>query len=257
MSEHFEQPTAPQNMLLAGIVGSTAYGLATSDSDIDIAGVYAAPTVRWHGLRNPPESVVSRQGTKPDFVFHEIVKYLRMAMKCNPSIIELLWLDNHLIITPLGRELIDMRSMFLTRIKIRETYLGCARSQYEQLTKSGKPLTEQKAAKYARHIMRLLMQGIRLLETGELRVRLNDEEAEAVRYFAITAVRDPAMSAWVMNKYEDMFNAVYSPLPSQVNVRKVEEWLIKVRAHYLIHDDQTDFPWPQTAPCAPSETTFI
>ncbi|MFD7300744.1 DNA polymerase beta superfamily protein, partial [Streptomyces pharetrae] len=38
------------NILLSGVVGSTAYGLAHEDSDVDRLGVFAAPTESLHGL---------------------------------------------------------------------------------------------------------------------------------------------------------------------------------------------------------------
>ena len=37
-------------ILLQGIVGSTAYGLAGPDSDVDRLGVYAAPTLDFARL---------------------------------------------------------------------------------------------------------------------------------------------------------------------------------------------------------------
>ncbi|WP_187171929.1 DNA polymerase beta superfamily protein, partial [Enterococcus faecium] len=63
--------TVPGHLLLEGIVGSTAYGLAGPDSDEDRLGIYAAPTEEFHGL-NPPvgkrESVVTKA---PDASYHE------------------------------------------------------------------------------------------------------------------------------------------------------------------------------------------
>jgi hypothetical protein len=42
-----------KTVLLQGIVGSTAYGLAGPHSDVDRLGVYAALTWAFHGLRLP------------------------------------------------------------------------------------------------------------------------------------------------------------------------------------------------------------
>ncbi len=252
------RPTVPPNVMLAGIVGSTAYGLTTPDSDIDIAGVFAAPTVSWHGFKGPAETAVNHRGIKPDFQFHEIVKFLRLAMKCNPSVIEVLWLDDHLVMTPLGRELVQMRSMFLTRFNVRDAYLGYARQQQKKVLERGisADLSDGKAEKHLRHLMRLLIQGLRLLETGTLRVRLTEEEQELVRAFADVTLHDHRKLTAIVASFETKYADVYSPLPSQVNVRKVEEWLIKVRAHHLLHNSETDFPWPATALCTPSATTF-
>ena len=64
------------DVLLSGVVGSTAYGLATEDSDVDWLGVYAAPTEKILGLHPPQESIVS---TAPDITYHEAGKYCRLA----------------------------------------------------------------------------------------------------------------------------------------------------------------------------------
>ena len=89
----------PPNVLLSGIVGSTAYGLATEDSDVDRLGVFAAPTERLVGLHPPQPSVVS---SKPDATFHEAGKFAALALKVNPTITELMWLPDDLYETRTG-----------------------------------------------------------------------------------------------------------------------------------------------------------
>ena len=49
-------PDTPPNVLLSGIVGSTAYGLDTKDSDVDRLGVFAAPTEKLLGLHPVQQS---------------------------------------------------------------------------------------------------------------------------------------------------------------------------------------------------------
>jgi predicted nucleotidyltransferase len=39
------------NIILSGIVGSTAYGLDTPESDVDRAGIFAVDTEELFGLR--------------------------------------------------------------------------------------------------------------------------------------------------------------------------------------------------------------
>jgi hypothetical protein len=62
------------NVLLAGIVGSTAYGLAGPDSDVDHLGVYAAPTVAFHGLHPPTGKDATLVRHDPDSTLHEAAK---------------------------------------------------------------------------------------------------------------------------------------------------------------------------------------
>src|ERR1044072_1151086 len=123
-------------ILLRGIVGSTAYGLAREGSDVDRLGVFVAPTVEvagldWHGDRE------SKVTTKPDVTLHEVAKFAKLALKCNPSITEILWLPGeHLeIAEPIfGLRLIGLRDAFLSTNAVRSAYGGYARQQAAKLS---------------------------------------------------------------------------------------------------------------------------
>lgn len=75
-------PVVPGTVLLAGVVGYTAYGFAHAGSDVDRLGLYAAPTEELHGLHRPAESHVT---TGPDVTLHEAAKWCRLALSCNPT----------------------------------------------------------------------------------------------------------------------------------------------------------------------------
>lgn len=120
------------NILLQGIVGSTAYGLAGPDSDVDRLGMFAAPTEAFHGLRMPEESHVDT-GTGPDITLHEAGKYARLALGSNPTVMELMWLDSYETRTELGADLIGIRSAFLCAKRVRDAYLGYATQQFRKL----------------------------------------------------------------------------------------------------------------------------
>ena len=102
----------PGTVLLSGIVGSTAHGLAGPGSDVDRLGLYATPTLALLGLKTPKESHVQ---TDPDVTFHEAGKAARLILDGNPTASELLWLPDDLyeVRTPLGDEAIAIRTAFL------------------------------------------------------------------------------------------------------------------------------------------------
>src|SRR5688572_26787180 len=76
----------PAAILLTGIVGSTAYGLAGPGSDIDRVGVYAAPTLAFHGLHPPVDKAGSIISSKPDQALHEALKFARLCLSGNPTV---------------------------------------------------------------------------------------------------------------------------------------------------------------------------
>src|SRR3712207_6802639 len=83
-----------EEIILQGIVGSTAYGLAREGSDVDRLGVFVTPTEELFYIAAPRQTIVTH---KPDQTLHEIGKYVSLALKCNPTILELMWLPDDLI----------------------------------------------------------------------------------------------------------------------------------------------------------------
>ncbi|GAB3850930.1 DNA polymerase beta superfamily protein [Dactylosporangium cerinum] len=225
----------PDNVLLAGIVGSTAYGLAGPGSDIDRLGVFAAPTVAFHGLRQPTESRVT---THPDVTFHEARKYCSLALGGNPTVSELMWLPEDLYETrtPLGDELIAIRSAFLSAKRIRDAYLGYATQQFRKLESRGdgsfSSETRHRTAKHARHLLRLCWQGHTAYTTGEIRIRLDDPQ-RFLDFGEQVAAGDIELARRMLADYEAAFDATPGVLPAEPDERVAEDWLLRVRAAHL------------------------
>ncbi|MFE0459698.1 DNA polymerase beta superfamily protein [Kitasatospora sp. NPDC058965] len=213
------------NVLLAGVVGSTAYGLAHAGSDLDRLGVYAVPTEELHGLDRPRESVVT---TAPDRTFHEVAKWCRLALAGNPTASELVWLPTELyeVVSPLGTELIELRRSFLSAPAVRSSYLGYATQQFRKLSGS----TSGRRPKHARHLVRLLEQAVLLHETGELRLRVADPAG--VRELGERIAADPALAEPLLAAAEDRLSRP-GVLPAAPDRAPVEAWLRRVRLAHL------------------------
>jgi len=224
----------PGTVLLAGVVGSTAYGLARAGSDIDRLGLFAAPTRAFHGLQRPQESHVT---TGPDQTFHEAAKWLRLALACNPTVLELAWLPTELyeIRTTLGDELVGMRGALLSARRVRNAYLGYATSQFQRLRDRGDGSfsadTRKRTAKHARHLKRLCLQGYELYVTGHLTLEVLDPQA----YFDFgdRVAADPSAAEAFIAQFEDAFDTARTALPDAPDEVRAEAWLHRVRdAHY-------------------------
>ena len=225
------KPDTPPNVLLAGIVGSTAYGLATEDSDVDRLGVFAARTERLLGLHPVQQSVVS---SKPDATYHEAGKFAALALKVNPTITELMWLPDELYETrsELGDNLIAIRRRFLSRKAVRNAYLGYATQQFRRLENRGDGSfsadTRKRTAKHARHLYRLITQGLELYLHGELTVRLDDPERYR-EFGERVAAGELEAGASQLATAERWMDEMESPLPERPDERTVEDWLQDVR----------------------------
>lgn len=226
----------PANVLLAGIVGSTAYGLATENSDVDRIGCYAAPTSAFHGLHLPIGKGASYVSTKPDATYHEAGKLAALLLKGNPTVTEICWLNEYEIMTPEGAALIGIRSAFLSAAAIRNAYLGYATQQFRRIENRGDGSfsadTRKRTAKHARHLWRLIYQGGQLHQTGQLPIRLAPALADYCREFGDqVAAGELRVAEWMLQGAEETFDAP-GVLPERPDEAKVEAWLQDVRYAY-------------------------
>ncbi len=224
------------SILLQGIVGSTAYGLQTASSDTDRLGMYAADTLDFHGLHRPKESHVQ---TKPDVTLHEAAKWCDLALRCNPTVMELVWLPDDLyeVRTVLGMELIAIRQSFLSAPRVRNAYLGYATKQFEKLESRADgtfgPDLAKRTAKHARHMYRLLIQGLELWQTGNLDISLSEHDVQvAMSFGAAVSLGDIDWARTVLADYEDAFNRAPTVLPDKPDEGPVQEWLHQVRREF-------------------------
>lgn len=166
-------------VLLQGIGGSVAHGLAHPGSDVDRYGVYAAPTldlvVPWSEYVR--DAVVT---ANPDSTLHEVGPFARLLAACNPAIMEMLWLPEHLyeVLTSHGQTLVDLRTDVLDTTRVRAVYAGYIGNQVLKLRRQS-PTGDRKAvaAKLVRHGLRVREQALTLLETGRVEVRPVDPVA--------------------------------------------------------------------------------
>lgn len=222
------------NVLLKGVVGSTAYGLDHEGSDVDYMGVFSAPTDEVLGLSDVKESVVTKD---PDTTLHEAKKFVQLCLNGNPSVSELLWLDSYEEMTDLGSLLVNLRYSFLSRARVRDAYLGYATSQFQRLKDRGDGSfsadTRKRTEKHARHLVRLVEQGYHLYTTGELVVNLRSSMSETTpeRVFELgmSIAQDPARGEKYMRLAGVRFDRASSPLGERPDRASVEHWLLRVR----------------------------
>lgn len=224
------------NLLLEGVVGSTAYGLATPTSDIDYAGIYVEPTRKLLGLHPPNRERATKKGRDgADATYHEVGKSMGLMLSCNPTAMEILWLDSYTATTDFGLELIGLRDRFLSAKRVRDAFFGYATSQFHRLLDRGRfqGSLETRREKHARHTMRLLFQGFELYTTGVLPICVPDPEP----YFEFgrRILGDPEAKAAreLITQYEIKFDAARTVLSEQPDEAPLEDLLQRVRRAHL------------------------
>lgn len=209
-----------KKIILEGIVGSHAYGLATPESDIDIKGIFIYPTEKILSLDKGKNTINSQD---PDKEYHEVEKFIRLASKCNPTILELLYLTDYELLTLEGRLLVDNRKCFLSKV-IYKTYGGYALSQAKKLYKKGMKFTRYE--KHARHCFRLLLQGKQLLQEHTLSVKVNEKE----RLFLFKlSKREPNELLDLFEKTFKEFDKIETTLPDKPDYKVLNQILLTIR----------------------------
>lgn len=91
-----------KNLIYETVVGSTAYGLNTPESDVDVKGVTIPPKEYYFGMRT-----FEQQECGKDHVIYSLRKFVKLARDCNPNIIEMLYTnDKHILfINDAGKKL--------------------------------------------------------------------------------------------------------------------------------------------------------
>lgn len=216
--------------ILEGIIGSQAHGLVTADSDTDYIGIFVAPTSEIAGFNwsTRRESIVTKN---PDRTMHEVGKYLRLALKGNPTIIELLFLDDYTIMSSLGYHLVENRSKFLAPQSLFYSYIGYARSQLSKFRNS------YGRSKYLKHALRLTEQCRDLLETGEFSLRVKD----TAPYDYITSTHHVVSDEDKIKYVDEKINTLYREGPAIVKKSPLQSFdrnfaidlLLEIRKYYI------------------------
>lgn len=119
--------------------GSHLYGLATENSDLDYIGVFLNTPDELYGLKTcevVEENTVSKQDNGKndkdaiDCKYYSLAKFCNLALECNPTILEVLFVnpENIVFCDTIGQHLLNNRHLFLSK-KAYHSFLGYAISQ--------------------------------------------------------------------------------------------------------------------------------
>ncbi|HEX8912338.1 MAG TPA: nucleotidyltransferase domain-containing protein [Humisphaera sp.] len=158
-----------EHVILRVVVGSRAYGLQSDASDTDRRGVYLPPAERHWSLFGVPEQL---ENDATQEVYWEVQKFVTMALKANPNVLEALYTPVVEHATPLAREMIEMRGSFLSKL-VYQTYSGYVMSQFRKLQGDLRNKGQVKW-KHVMHLVRLLLAGVTTLREGRVPVDVGE-----------------------------------------------------------------------------------
>ena len=207
------------------VVGSRAYGLDDDQSDTDRRGVYLPPAEMQWSLYGVPEQL---ENADTQETYWELQKFLTLALKANPNVLECLYTPLVEDATELAREMLAMRTSFLSRL-VYQTYNGYVLSQFKKLQSDLRNKGQVKW-KHVMHLIRLLLAGITTLRDGHVPVRVADEHRE--RLLAIKRGEMPfdEVEAWRIDLHKQFDAAAdTTKLPDRPDYERANALLIKAR----------------------------
>lgn len=220
--------------ILLGEVGSRSRGTEVGTSDSDFMGIAIGTSENVLGL-NPfeGERIGGNAKTKAVDVegsIYSLRKWAGLAAKGNPSALDMLFLPNYSVITDVGQMLLDNKNLFISK-DAGNRYIGYLNSQKlalvgERNGRTNRPdLVEAYGydTKFAYHALRLGIEGVELMSTGNLHLPLSETDREN-----LLSIRRGEVS---LDEVLDMMNtALYtldaakegSPLPDRVDADKID-----------------------------------
>lgn len=249
---------AYQNTILRVRVGSELYGTAvTESSDRDEMGVCIPPPdyllglkpfdqFEWHDAWGRPGGRANKSGLGDlDVKIYSLRKFVTLALKGNPAMIEMLYAPAPFIVshTGIGFALQACAQRIVSR-EAAPRYLGYLGSQRQRMfAKQGKgdgvsrpDLMELYGfdTKFAAHMARLGFQGLELMRTGRLTLPLEERHAKYVRAVRRGEFSMEEVLAQVQVLEAEIHAAVAgSPLPEHPDHDWVDGWLITAhRQHW-------------------------
>ena len=138
--------------ILMTVAGSRAYGMHTTESDLDVKGVFVPPVKYylgtqkieqvedkkqiqadfWEDLTTPQKNIATCYGMEG--TIFELRKFLKLASGANPNILDVLFCRDQDVIytTAAGQVLRDNKQKFLTK-KCLHTFVGYATAQAHRI----------------------------------------------------------------------------------------------------------------------------
>lgn len=210
------------------LAGSRAYGLETVKSDFDVRGICMPTEDVIYGLSNFEQF----EDKTNDIVIYDIRKFFRLALKCNPNIVELLFVrsDDVLSANYYGCLIREQRHLFLSQ-RARMTFSGYAHSQLKKFVASALPGGSGPNFKNAMHLIRLLKTGISILRDGE---------PEVYRYCDRDQLLDIRNGHYTVEQIDGIaemlnleLNECPTDLPAEPDYETANELLIRIVRSYL------------------------
>jgi uncharacterized protein len=217
-----------EKVILRVLVGSRAHGLHTEDSDYDWRGVFVTPTSEILKLGGTMKQTSWIEG-KEDDTSWEIGKFLLLATKCNPTILEVFKAQTHPVRIQNALWGIELQGLFdavWSSKYVRDAFVGYGLNQRKKFLDN----KDVRPQKYAVAYLRTLYQATELLETGNFSV--NMEKTPIFEKLKRWKNKDYTVGDVIetCHNWEQKVEEAFKRNPDkQPNIDLVNEYLLRIR----------------------------
>lgn len=216
--------------ILKVVVGSQAHGLANANSDYDYRGVFVLPTKEFFTIGGKNMQHTSWIEGNQDDTSWEVGKFLLMATKCNPTVLETFLAPvaekasgNY---KPWGEELRELFPHVWNSNDVKNAFIGYGLNQRKKFFDN----KDQRAPKYATAYLRVLYNAWELLSEGIFSVDMSKTPI----YDDLKRFKSGDYTAGeVIDKcfyWETQVLDAFKKNPNkETNLEPVNEYLIKIR----------------------------
>jgi uncharacterized protein len=213
-----------QRIIYRCVIGSRAYGLEDDKSDTDRRGIYLPPAELHWSLYGVPEQLENEETQE---AYWEMQKFIVLALKANPNVLECLYSPIIELATPLAEELLAMREAFLSKL-VFQTYSGYVASQFKKMQTDIRNQGKVKW-KHVMHLIRLLISGIDVLRDGKVTVEVGEarEQLLAIKRGEVSFAEADSWRKSLQVDFERAFQQ--TSLPERPDYERANEFLIHAR----------------------------
>ncbi len=206
------------------VIGSRAYGLEDEASDVDRRGIYLPPADTHWSLYGVPEQL---ENDETQEVYWELQKFIVLALKANPNVLECLYSPIVESVTPLGGELLALKEAFLSKL-VFQTYSGYVASQFKKMQTDIRNQGRIKW-KHVMHLIRLLLSGTHVLAEGEVSVDVGEhrERLLTIKRGQMSFHEADKWRRELQRQFETAFKT--TRLPDRPDYERVNTFLIEAR----------------------------
>lgn len=216
-----------KELLLKVIVGSRAHGLHNESSDFDYRGVFVVPTEKLLAL-GPVQKHTSWIEDQNDDTSWEVGKFLFMATKCNPTILET-FVSPIVSENDLGKEIRELFPHVWNSRGVKDAFIGYGLNQRKKFFEN----QDNRAPKYATAYLRTLYNAHELLTTGHLTMNMAETPIfDTLKRFKAGEFEIGEVIQ-VCYEWQTKVELAYKANPNkESNLEPVNELLLKIRKHY-------------------------